>query len=142
MRGLFVFRSAIMDGMSGGIPRPIAILIVDDDQPFNRAVEARMHRAGFNTATAGSGEEAIKKFGEKHFDLVILDLVMPGMTGFDVIEEIRKRDAKVPIAVLSLLHQEEDVERVTALGATAYFLKTDVAFVDKLVKYAEEVSVS
>ncbi len=128
--------------MASGIPRPIKILLVDDDKTFNQAVEMRMYRAGFQTETANDGPTALKLFEAKPFDLVILDLVMPGMPGFDVIEAMHKIKPKVPIAVLSLLHQEEDVEKVTKLGASKYFSKSDGAFLEKLIKYAEEVSVS
>lgn len=128
--------------MSQGIPRPIKILLVDDDKTFNQAVELRVSRAGFQTETANDGPTALKLFQSKSFDLVILDLVMPGMPGFEVLEAMHNARPNVPIAVLSLLHQEEDIEKVTKLGATKYFSKSDGTFLEKLIKYAEEVSTS
>ena len=128
--------------MANGIPRPIRILIVDDDKTFNRTLEARLAKAGFRVETCFDGASALAAFSATRFDLVVLDLVMPTMPGFAVLEEIRKRDAKVPVVVLSMLHQEEDVEKVTKLGASKYLAKSSPSFMDELVKYAEEVSVS
>ena len=123
-----------------GIPRPINILVIDDDKLFNRSVEFRLRRAGFLPQTVFDGEAALAALAKSKFDLVVLDLVMPGMTGYDVLREIRKKDAQTPVVVLSLLHQEEDVTRSTELGATKYLAKTSSTFMDDLVKYAEEIS--
>ncbi len=128
--------------MANGIPRPLRILVVDDDKTFNRAIEARLAKAGFRIKACFDGESALKAFDASPFDLVVLDLVMPAMPGFAVLEELRVRDAKVPVVVLSLLHQEEDVEKVMRLGATKYLTKSSPTFMDELVRYAEEVSVS
>jgi DNA-binding response OmpR family regulator len=124
------------------VPRPLKILIVDDDQAMVRTLEMRLTRAGFLVESVLDGATALAVLKKKPFDLVILDLVMPAMPGFEVLKEMRKNDAKTPVAVLSLLHQEEDVERTKQLGATAYFSKSSPAFLDDLVKYAVALSIA
>ena len=128
--------------MSPGIPRPLKILIIDDDKVFSRALEARLAKTGFRIETAFDGPSGLQLLSEKKFDVVILDLVMIGMPGFEVLPEIRKNDPNIPVIILSLLHQEEDVERVMKLGANKFFAKSAPSFLEELVKYLEEVSVS
>jgi len=128
--------------MTPKIPRPLRIMLVDDDKLFARTVEARLAKEGFRVESFFDGVSALAAFNAAPFDLAIIDLVMPAMPGFIVIEELRKRNKTVPIATLSLLHQEEDIEKVEKLGATRHFSKTDPGFMDDLAKYAEEVSVS
>jgi DNA-binding response OmpR family regulator len=128
--------------MPDNIPRPIRILVIDDDKTFSRGVEARLAKDGFRPELYFDGKAGIDAFKKTDFDLVVLDLVMPAMPGFTVLQELRKMNATVPIVVLSLLHQEEDVDRVMKLGATQYLSKSSASFMDDLITYAEKVSVS
>lgn len=123
-----------------GIPRPLKILVVDDDKVLNRTVEFRLRKAGFITEAVLDGKAALAAFGKTAFDLIILDLVMPGTPGLEVLKEIRKKNTQIPVAILSLLHQEEDMRRVSELGATKYFTKSSPNFMDDIIAYAEEVS--
>ena len=127
--------------MTNAIAKPLKILIVDDDKTFNRALEFRLTNAGFITETVFEGASALKVIQEKSYDLVVLDLVMPGMSGFEVLAEMRKINTQIPIIVLSLLHQEEDMKRVHDLGATKYFAKSSASFMGDLIKYVEGMSV-
>jgi two-component system alkaline phosphatase synthesis response regulator PhoP len=121
------------------IPRPIKILIVDDDKKLNRMLEFRLSNAGFMTKAAFDGEEALRILKKESFDLIVLDLVMPKMPGFDVLVEMRRLNIQAPVVVLSMLRQEEDVRRARELGAREYFVKLP-SFVDAVVKYAEKIS--
>lgn len=122
------------------VPRPIRILVVDDDKQLNRMLEFQLNKAGFITKTASDGEAALEILRKEQFDLVFLDLVMPKLSGFDVLLEMRRLGIQTPVAVLSMLRQEEDVRRAKELGATEYFVKSS-GFVTEAVKYAEKVSV-
>ena len=128
--------------MDRKIPRPLRILLVDDDQTFNRVVEAHLVKGGFRVDAFFDGIAALAAYDKQPYDMAVVDLVMPKMPGFVVIEELRKRSKTLPIATLTLLHQEEDIEKVKKLGATKYFSKASPGFMDEIVKYAEEVSVS
>lgn len=123
------------------VPRPIKILVVDDDRRLNRSIEFNLSKAGFIAKTAFDGESALKILEKEAFDLIILDLVMPGMPGFDVLRAVKSKYPKTSVAVLSMLRQEEDVARAKELGADEYFTKVHT-FVGEIVRYAEKVSQS
>ena len=125
-----------------GIPRPLKILVVDDDQVLNNEVVARLKTAGFFPGQALDGAAALQKMGSSPFDLVVLDLVMPGISGFDVLKEMQDKNIAIPVVVLSALHQEDDVRRAEKLGARECFGKSSPDFIDAVVKYAEMVSES
>jgi len=122
-------------------PRPLRILIADDDQAMNNEVYARLMKAGFLPDQAFDGEDALRKVAFP-FDLIILDLVMPGMSGFDVLKEMQNMKITTPVVVLSTLRQEEDIKRVKSLGARESFAKADPNFMDNVIKYAEALSVA
>lgn len=122
------------------VPKPIKILIVDDDKKLNRALEFQLNKAGFITKSAFDGASALKILGDESFDLVVLDLVMPGIPGFDVLAKIRKTGSTMPVIVLSMLRQEEDMRRAKELGANEYFSKQS-PYMDDVVKYAEKISI-
>ncbi len=122
------------------IPRPLNILVVDDERMFRDVVASRLDRAGFRVETAQDGATALAKLQQKKFDLVVLDIVMPGLSGFDVLREVRDKDIETKIIMLSILRQEEDVRRAKELGASECFGKLSPAFMDDVAKYAEQLS--
>ena len=113
------------------------ILIAEDEEAYSRVLKYKLEDEGFTVSTAADGAEALKAVQNKKQDLLLLDLIMPVMNGFEVLEKWSK-DAvlkKIPVIVLSNLGQEEDIKRTTALGAKDYFIKTDM----ELVKVVEKV---
>ena len=113
------------------------ILIAEDEEAYSRVLKYKLEDEGFTVSTAINGAEALKGAQNKKPDLLLLDLIMPVMDGFEVLEKWSK-DAvlkKIPVIVLSNLGQEEDIKRTTALGAKDYFIKTDM----ELVKVVEKV---
>jgi DNA-binding response OmpR family regulator len=120
-------------------PRPLRILVVDDDRVFNNEVVARLTKSGFFPEQVFDGDSALQKMSPP-FDLIILDLVMPGISGFEVLKEMKSRNISTPVVVLSTLHQEEDVQRAKTFGARACFAKATPNFMDALVAYVEQVS--
>lgn len=101
------------------------ILIVEDEKPLAHALELKLGHEGFATAIAPNGEECLKKLDEEHFDVVLLDMMMPVMDGFQVLEEISKRQQKPIVFALSNLSLHDDKERVIGMGARKYFIKSD-----------------
>ncbi len=122
------------------VPRPIRIFVVDDDKQLNRMLEFQLSKAGFMTKTASDGEAALEILKKEKFDLIFLDLVMPKLSGFEVLAEMRRLEDTTPVAVLSMLRQEEDVRRAKELGATEYLVKSS-GFIGEALKYAEKMSV-
>ena len=127
--------------MNPSIPKPLKILVIDDDKTLIREIESQLVRAGFLVTTAVDGASGLNIFEMEKFDLILVDLVMPGLTGFEVVKDIRHRNPTVPIAVLSLLGQQEDVNHAMEVGASKYFAKKTPMFLDDVVHYAEELSV-
>lgn len=115
------------------------ILIVEDDQFLRMILEAKLKRERFEVETAVDGDEAIKKIKAGPPDFVLLDLILPKISGFEVLEEI-KMDAglrKIPVVILSNLGQEEDIERAKELGAQDYLVKVNLS-IDQVIKKVRE----
>jgi two-component system KDP operon response regulator KdpE len=98
------------------------ILIVDDDQPLLELLFHNLKMEGYEAVMASNGSEAIDQFHSFQPDLVLLDLCMPVMDGWEVCERIRKV-ARTPIIILTARGNEEDIGRGLTLGVDDYLLK-------------------
>lgn len=107
-----------------------SVLVIEDERPVSQVLELKLNRSGIHVTTAYDGHEAIKKFKESEFNLILLDLMMPEMDGFDVLRHIRKGDTKTPIFVTTNLSQDEDKEKAKSLGANKYIVKSDTLLAD------------
>lgn len=113
------------------------VLICEDERAISKAMQLKLQKEGFEVTQAFNGEEAIKILSEKKFDLVLLDLLMPKVDGFAVLEELKKQGSKQKVIVTSNLSQEEDKKRATELGAVDYLVKADTsisAIVEKVTQ--------
>lgn len=101
------------------------ILVADDDPVILRLLEVNLGLEGFEVETAARGEEALTKAREIHPALILLDVMMPGLNGWDVARELKADPdtADVPVVLLSARTQEEDRRRGQELGADAYITK-------------------
>ncbi len=99
------------------------ILLIEDEQDFVLGLKDAFQFEGFDTFSAGTGEEGITIAADRHPDLIILDLMLPGMNGYQVCEQIRRRDKVVPILILSARSQESDIIRGLEAGADDYVTK-------------------
>lgn len=100
-----------------------SVLVVDDEQDFVETLVKRMERRGFKVTGVGSGQEALLLLGKEHFDVVILDVMMPGMDGIETLREIKLAWPKIQVILLSGHGGEEMGIRGMAYGAYAYLLK-------------------
>ncbi|HBC72549.1 MAG: Response regulator receiver protein [Candidatus Amesbacteria bacterium GW2011_GWB1_47_19] len=108
------------------------ILLVEDDKFLLGALKAKFSGPDYEVRTAPNGEEGMKVLREFAPDVILLDLVMPKMDGFAMLEMI-KGDTKlknIPVVVSSNLGQSEDVSRAKALGASDYIIKTNMSLAD------------
>lgn len=105
------------------------ILLIEDDLPLLRMYEVAFKNSGHSFIHATDGEEGLKIIQTEKPDLVLLDLVLPKKSGFEVLEEVKKDPElkATPIICLSVLHQQEDIEKCKVLGADDYIVKTDTA---------------
>jgi len=106
------------------------ILIIEDEQSIARALELKLTHSGFQTSSAADGVAGLERLEQEAFDLVLLDLIMPKMNGYEVLERLQAKQNPPPVIVLTNLGQEEDQERVRALGARGFFVKSNTPLVD------------
>jgi len=103
------------------------VLIVEDEKPLSHALELKLTSAGFDVIAAHNGTEALEAIKGGNFDVMLLDLMMPEVDGFQVLEQMSGTPHPPIVFVLSNLSQHEDEERVLALGAKKYFIKSDTS---------------
>lgn len=116
------------------MPTP-RILLAEDDRFLRKAAETMLKRGGFDVTTACDGEEAVRLCREHPPDLLLLDLIMPKMQGFDVLAALKGSPdtAGIPVIVLSNLGQDSDIELARECGAHDYIIKSNIAL-DMLVE--------
>ena len=110
------------------------ILVADDERPLSKALELKLSRNGFQVEVANNGEEALEKIAATKFDLAILDLIMPRVDGFGVLEKLKAEGNKLPIIVISNLSQNDDITKAKSLGALEFFTKSNMPLTD-IVNY-------
>ena len=101
------------------------ILIIEDEKTLAHALEIKLTRSGFTVNTAFNGEDGIKLVKEKPFDLILLDLIMPKLDGFAVLELLKAKNIKTPVMVLTNLSQDTDIKRTKEFGAKEFFIKSN-----------------
>lgn len=118
------------------------ILIVEDEKPMAHALEIKMKAGGFDAQTAHDGEQAMKALEANEFDLIILDLIMPRLDGFGVLERMKDKHIGTPVIVASNLGQDTDIKRALALGAIDYFVKSNVSIADIIAKVKSKLNMA
>jgi len=103
--------------------RPPRILLVDDEQPIQTLLSFPLQRDGYEVVQASDGREALARFGEQQFDLVVLDLMLPRMDGLEVCKRLRAKGSTVPIIMLTAKSEEIDKVLGLELGADDYITK-------------------
>ena len=102
--------------------RPARILLVDDEQPIQTLLSFPLQRDGYEVVQASDGREALARFAEQTFDLVVLDVMLPKMDGLEVCRRLRARSS-VPIIMLTAKSEEIDKVLGLELGADDYITK-------------------
>lgn len=101
------------------------VLIVDDEESMIAVLHRYVTNAGYDFITASNGQEALDKIQEEAPDLVLLDLIMPGINGFETCRRIRanEKTKKLPVIIITALHSEADSADAQACGASAFLVK-------------------
>jgi DNA-binding response OmpR family regulator len=117
----------------------VQVLLVEDDRFLRKAAEAMLRKNGFTVRTAADGEEGLRSAQAEPPDIILLDLIMPKLQGFEVLNRLKadQATASIPVVILSNLGQEADVVRAMTAGAAAYFIKSNTS----LSKLVEQVRV-
>lgn len=108
-----------------GLQYKKTVLVVDDDPGMLCAMEDSLEMRGYRIYTACCGEEAINKAVMLKPDLIILDISMPGKSGFEVLSELKKISStrRIPVFILSVNDHKKDIEKGFLLGAVKYIIK-------------------
>ena len=101
------------------------ILVVDDDPDSTALVAYHLAKAGYRVSTAANGPDALKAAREERPDIVILDVMLPGISGYDVLDELRRREETKEVGVILLTARREEPDRIRGLtlGADDYLTK-------------------
>ena len=101
------------------------ILIIEDDKFLRELIAKKLIKEGYDVEEAIDGEEGLKKIQEVNPDLVLLDLILPGIDGFQVLKEAKEnhKTENIPVVILSNLGQKDEIEKGLNLGAVDFLIK-------------------
>jgi DNA-binding response OmpR family regulator len=101
------------------------ILVVEDDRFLRELIVKKLSQEGFEVDFAVDGEDGLTKIKEGKPDIVLLDLILPTIDGFEVLRKLKEEDIvpSLPVIILSNLGQREDIEKGLSLGAADYLVK-------------------
>lgn len=115
---------------------PKRILFVEDDDALAGVYLVRLQAEGFDVKRVSDGEQALAAATEYHPDLILLDIMMPKISGFEVLDILRntRKTANVKIVILTALSQSSDKTRAEELGADDYIVKSQVVITDVIAR--------
>ncbi len=115
------------------------VLIIEDDSFLQGLAANKLSKSDFAVTTASKGEDAVTKIVNEKFDCILLDLMLPDISGFDILKNIKDAHQKVPVIVFSNLSDDKDIKRAMDLGAEEYLIKSNFTLeelVEKVKKAA------
>jgi DNA-binding response OmpR family regulator len=101
------------------------VLIIEDEQPLAHALELKLSHSGYDAKAVNNGEDALETLSKAKYDLILLDLILPGMDGFELLQNIRDKHTDTKIVILSNLGQPEDKARAETYDITNYYIKSN-----------------
>ncbi len=122
---------------------PKKILLVEDDDALASVYQTRLEAEGFNVRRVPNGEDALASALEYRPDLILLDVMMPKVSGFDVLDILRNtpETTNMKIVMLTALSQDTDRERAESLGVDDYLVKSQVVIADVVDRIKEHLGV-
>ena len=119
------------------------ILLVEDDMALSAVYRSRLEIEGFDVREANNGEDALSATVEYRPDLILLDVMMPKISGFDVLDILRNtpETANVRIIMLTALSQPKDKERAESLGVDDYLVKSQVVIGDVVARVKHHLGI-
>ena len=102
------------------------IALIEDDEVLSIVMQEELGKAGFDVLIAADGEKGIKLVKSQKPDLVLLDLMLPKKSGFEVLQELKKdpKTKNIPVVILTSLSLDEGIQKALRLGADDYFVKS------------------
>ncbi len=116
------------------------VLVIEDDKFLRKVIKKKLSDEGYDVVEAIDGEKGVKMAKEKKPDIILLDLVLPEMTGFEVLKKLKEKEpiSKIPIIILSNLSNAEEVRKGMSMGAASYLVKSNF-HPSEIIKKMEEV---
>ncbi|MDP3015430.1 MAG: response regulator [bacterium] len=122
------------------------ILLVEDDPFLSSLLKNRLEKEGLEISLARDGEEALDLLKTIKPALILLDIILPKKSGFEVMEEIKNNpqliSAEIPIIIISNLGQPEDVQKGQELGAIEYFVKAETSIEDLVMAVIHSIAIA
>ena len=118
------------------------ILIIEDEPILQKALSVALQQAGYEIKSALEGETGLKLAKEIKPNLILLDLILPKMDGFEILSELKKDESAkdIPVIILTNLESSQDIERALVLGAKTYLVKANYDLKDVIQKVKENIS--
>lgn len=110
------------------------ILIAEDERAIAKALELKLKNSGYDVTVAYDGQEALNNLKTNQYDLLVLDLMMPNVDGYQVLENLRDSNNTTPVIVASNLSQDNDFQKAKSLGAKDYFIKSNTSLAELVEK--------
>jgi CheY-like chemotaxis protein len=131
--------SSSSSGSYRGVERRFTVLVADDDERQRSLAENLLRSAGYNVEVAGDGEEALERIRELHPDLVVLDLLMPRLSGFDVLRQLERdeRLKDIPVVAVSSVVNENAADFLRRRGADGFIEQADLR--ERLVRKTRQI---
>jgi len=117
------------------------ILIAEDESAIGKALQLKLQHLGFQVDLASNGEEALIALKKLKYDLLLLDIMMPKVDGFGVLEGLKELDYKPVVFISSNLSQVSDRDKAVNLGADDFLVKSDVSLKEIVEKVKEALKV-
>jgi len=119
------------------------ILIIEDEKNLIELLKAKLEKEGYNVKTAYNGEDGLKKIESEKPNLILLDIVMPKLDGYEVLEKLNEINNETPVIIISNSGQPVEIEKTRKLGAVDHLIKTQFSpdeVLEKVKKYIEKES--
>jgi len=116
------------------------ILIIEDDTFLQGLTANKLQAEGFEVNTVSNGNDALTEISTQNYDAIILDLMLPDVSGFDILKQIRSRETnnQVPVLIFSNLSDDKDIKMGLELGATDYLVKANFTL-DELAEKVKKI---
>ena len=118
------------------------VLVVEDEATLQKALNDVLTQEGYNVLSALDGVSGLDLALKEEPDLILLDIILPKMDGFEVLKKLKEKDSQIPIIILTNLSDINDIQKALDLGATTYLVKADFHLSDVLKKVKETIEIT
>jgi DNA-binding response OmpR family regulator len=101
------------------------VLIIEDDSFLQGLAANKLQKSDFDVSASSTGEDALTQLADNKFDILLLDLMLPDISGFDILKNLKDSNRKLPVIVFSNLSDDVNIKKAIDLGATEYLIKSN-----------------